>query len=278
MKRYKEKAGHLISKFGCCKDSISTENHPNQELQIRETSINFKINGADFSVNSGGASASLSLARFIRDTANLKGTKISCNQGGCGACVVTAKVPDLASNTQKSISVNSCLAPILNCDGWEITTVEGLGNEANIHPVQERLAVFNGTQCGYCSTGMVMQMNSLLEQNRGTKTSIQDIENALDGNLCRCTGYRPILDAFKTFANESIGDIEDVKRCTKSCSARAVGKVKAKESSEWFYPTSVDDLSAILNQVGPNYRLVFGNTGRGKAFLTLLESFLATLT
>mgnify|MGYP001194081663 CR=1 len=103
----------MVSKLGvsCCKDSSSSESKKSQkpELQIRETAINFKINGEDFSVNSGSTSASLSLARFIRDTANLKGTKISCNQGGCGACVITAKVPDLGSGTpaKKSISVNS---------------------------------------------------------------------------------------------------------------------------------------------------------------------------
>ena len=92
---------------------------------------------------------------------------------------------------------------------------------------------------------------------------MEDIENVLDGNLCRCTGYRPILDAFKTFANQEIDDIEDVKVCTKSCS-RAVGNCKSKDSnSEWFYPTSISDLTQILNQVGPNYRLVHGNTGRG---------------
>ena len=76
--------------------------------------------------------------------------------------MVTAKVPDLVIGAKKTISINSCLAPVLNCDQWEITTVEGLGNETNIHPIQERLAMFNGTQCGFCSPGMVMQMNRYL--------------------------------------------------------------------------------------------------------------------
>ena len=103
---------------------------------------------------------------------------------------------------------------------------------------------------------LLSNLFSLLEQNRGKQTSLNDIENVLDGNLCRCTGYRPILDAFKTFANETIiGDIEDVKVCSKSCS-RAIGNVKAKDSIEWFYPTSLTDLTKILNQVGPNYMLV----------------------
>ena len=106
----------------------------------------------------------------------------------------------------------------MSCDGWDITTVEGLGNHrGGLGRVQERLAAFHGTQCGFCSPGMVMTMNSLLESSEETPSK-EKIEKALSGNLCRCTGYRPILDAFKSFAadapeeiKQKLADIEDVK-------------------------------------------------------------------
>merc|ERR1719210_1561975 len=143
-----------------------------------------------------------------------------CGQAGCGACVVTAYVPK--SNSEKgyeAISINSCVTPVLSCDGWQIVTVEGLGSKkTDMHPIQERLAAFHGTQCGFCSPGMVMQMNSLMEKN--PKATMKEIEHVLDGNLCRCTGYRPIHDAFKSFAFDAsksllktVTDIEDAGGC-----------------------------------------------------------------
>ena len=102
------------------------------------------------------------------------------------------------------------------CDGWSITTVEGLGGKAvGYHPIQTALAATGGTQCGYCSPGMVMQLHSYLQEH--PDATVKDIDNILDGNICRCTGYRPILDAFKEFGSDApkkfshlIADIEDL--------------------------------------------------------------------
>ena len=104
------------------------------------------------------------------------------------------------------------------CDGWSITTVEGVGTPDDLDEVQSRLVGTNGTQCGFCTPGFVMSMHSLRAENP-TPTAEQ-VEEILDGNLCRCTGYRPIFDAFRSFAsdNKKASDIEDlVKNGSKTC-------------------------------------------------------------
>ena len=166
--------------------------------------------------------AETSLARYLRDHLCLTGTKIHCAQAGCGVCVVTASFVDPSTGQTKTRSVNSCITPVLKCDGWAITTVEGLGNKADgLSVEQAALAAHDGTQCGFCSPGMVMALHSLLLNN--SDPSLEEIDNVLDGNICRCTGYRPIFDAFKSFSSEApfdlrrkLADIEDLGRSTVS--------------------------------------------------------------
>ena len=111
--------------------------------------------------------------------------------------------------TTKSLyhaSVNACLAPLVSVDGKHVITVEGIGNVKQPHPAQERIAVGSGSQCGFCTPGIVMSLYALLRND--TDLSETKIEEAFDGNLCRCTGYRPILDAAQSFSNK--------KACSKS--------------------------------------------------------------
>jgi xanthine dehydrogenase/oxidase len=115
-----------------------------------------------------------------------------CQEGGCGACIVALARLDPRQNEQVTLAINSCLFPLIAVDGCSITTTEGLGNSrSGFHPIQERLAEHNGSQCGFCSPGMVMNMYSLLKEN--SKPTKQQIEQSFDGNICRCTGYRAIL-------------------------------------------------------------------------------------
>uniref|UniRef100_A0A672JWD8 [2Fe-2S]-binding domain-containing protein n=1 Tax=Sinocyclocheilus grahami TaxID=75366 RepID=A0A672JWD8_SINGR len=97
-------------------------------------------------------------------------------------------------------SVNACLQPICSLHGVAVVTVEGIGStKTKLHPVQELIAMAHGSQCGFCTPGMVMSMYTLLRNNPQPTT--EDIQETLGGNLCRCTGYRPIIDGFKTFCN-----------------------------------------------------------------------------
>ena len=161
------------------------------------------------------------------------------------------------------------------CDGWEITTVEGLGGKASgYHPIQTAVSETGGTQCGYCTPGMVMQLHAYLKEH--PQATQLEIDNILDGNICRCTGYRPILDALKQFASDSpnkidhlIQDIEDIKLCHKTgerCQNICGNAGNCKEpKSNWHQPTTLDELIQILNgfTAETKYRIVGGNTGTG---------------
>ena len=169
------------------------------------SSVQFTINGRSYTVVPGqdrDITAATSLAIFLRTKTPLRGTKISCHEGGCGACTVALTYMDPATNQTMTRSVNSCLRPLYSCHGMEITTIEGIGGHgAPYHAIQQRLADASGTQCGYCSPGMVMALYSFLSKNP-TATQLE-IEQEFDGNLCRCTGYRPILEAFKSFGSDA---------------------------------------------------------------------------
>lgn len=164
------------------------------------------------------------LVTFIRETIGLKGTKLGCEEGGCGACTVVLTKPD-----EEIISVNSCLRPLCANDGMAVTTVEGIGSvkhcssgaEAgdNLSPEQQRLVANNGTQCGYCTPGWVTNMYALNQSNaaHGTSSTKKEIDAYLDGNICRCTGYRPIIQAFQTFAEEAQPSLIHPASCLCSC-------------------------------------------------------------
>lgn len=247
--------------------------------------VTFTINGKSYTVKPNTVPVDTSLNTFIRSHAHLTGTKFMCLEGGCGACVVNMNGVHPVTKNKTSWAVNSCLFSVFACHGMDILTIEGIGNKKDgYHPTQQRLAHFNGTQCGFCSPGMVMNMYSLLESKKG-QVSMEEIENSFGGNICRCTGYRPILDAFKSLATDAdqklvdaCRDIEDLNKvcpktgspCAGKCSAG--GKAETKQpirmvfdnQSEWHKVFNLNDIFAIFEQVGEKpYMLVAGNTAHG---------------
>ncbi|VDM24158.1 unnamed protein product [Toxocara canis] len=145
------------------------------------------------------------LAVFLRDHRRLTGTKIGCNEGGCGACTVMISDIDPLNGQIRHYSANACITPVCAVFGKAITTVEGIGSSAMLHPVQERLSRSHGSQCGFCTPGFVMAMYTLLRNN--PKPTEAEIDETIQGiflrNLCRCTGYRPILEAFYSFSGSA---------------------------------------------------------------------------
>ncbi|XP_060922759.1 aldehyde oxidase 1-like [Limanda limanda] len=166
----------------------------------RGDALCFFINGNKVTENH--ADPETMLLSFLREKLRLTGTKYGCGGGGCGACTVMVSRYQPATKTIIHYSANACLLPLCQLHGAAVTTVEGIGStKTRIHPVQERIAKAHGSQCGFCTPGMVMSMYTLLRNT--PQPCMDDITQALAGNLCRCTGYRPIVDGCRTFCQET---------------------------------------------------------------------------
>ena len=223
-----------------------------------------------------------------RETA-LTGTKLVCGEGGCGACTVTLTTWDERTDSLTSRPINSCLRPLCLLDGQAVTTVEGIGNVRDgLHPVQYEIGACNGSQCGFCTPGFVMNMFAGLQEGR-TLTA-HEIEDRFDGHICRCTGFRPILQAMRTFASDA--DQHASLRANHPCQpvAGQCPKVAAKPATavfpealkarvreqpdlcfegrgyQWHRPTSLAGVQALLRDNGGDrsrVKLVGGNTDVG---------------
>ncbi|KAK7429576.1 hypothetical protein QQZ08_003955 [Neonectria magnoliae] len=143
----------------------------------------------------------ITILEYLRGI-GLTGTKLGCGEGGCGACTIVVSQFNPTTKEIYHASVNACLAPLASLDGKHVITIEGIGNTQRPHPTQERIAKGNGSQCGFCTPGIVMSLYALLRNNDAP--SKDDVEEAFDGNLCRCTGYRSILDAAQTFSVDTL--------------------------------------------------------------------------
>lgn len=151
----------------------------------------------EFSVNGERQHATVSsrqlLVHFLRDSLGMKGTHIGCDTGSCGACtvIVNGKL------------VKSCMMLAPQADGAEIETIEGIGQNGELTPLQAAFHEEHGLQCGYCTPGMVMSATFLLRRN--TDPSEQEIRRAVRGNICRCTGYVNIVRSIEVAAREIAG-------------------------------------------------------------------------
>ncbi len=140
--------------------------------------ITTTVNGRSFT---GEVEPRMLLVHFLRDVLGLTGTNVGCDTTSCGACTIHLN----------GESVKSCTVLAVQADGKELTTIEGMATEAGLHPIQKAFQDNHGLQCGYCTPGMVMAAASFLKEN--PKPTEHEVREALEGNLCRCTGYHNIV-------------------------------------------------------------------------------------
>jgi len=152
---------------------------------LSKKSIALKINGVkrQFEVE-----PRLLLVYLLRDLAGLTGTHIGCDTSGCGACTVMLD----------GAAVKACTVLAVQVDGGEVLTIEGLARGEKLHPIQDAFWECHGLQCGFCTPGMILSAYQLLKRN--PKPTEKEIRHAIDGNLCRCTGYQHIVDAVQLAA------------------------------------------------------------------------------
>jgi carbon-monoxide dehydrogenase small subunit len=132
------------------------------------------------------------LVHFLRDTLGLTGTHVGCDTSNCGACTVHFN----------GDAVKSCTVLAVQADGAEVTTIEGMGSEGDLHPMQEAFWANHGLQCGYCTPGMIMAGADLIAKNPSPTEA--EVREALAGNLCRCTGYHNIVKAVLSAAGQEV--------------------------------------------------------------------------
>jgi carbon-monoxide dehydrogenase small subunit len=136
--------------------------------------------------------ARLLLVHYLRDVLGLTGTHVGCDTSNCGACTVHLN----------GEAVKSCTVLAAQADGAEVTTIEGLGRDEDLHPLQAAFWEHHGLQCGYCTPGMIMAAADLLQRN--PSPSEEEVRHGLEGNLCRCTGYHNIVKAVMSAAGKEV--------------------------------------------------------------------------
>jgi len=164
---------------------------------ISKQKVSMTINGV---AHTHEVEPRLLLVHLLRDVIGLTGTHIGCETSICGACTVMLD----------GAAVKSCTALAVQADGADLLTIEGLAQGDKLHPIQEAFWECHGLQCGFCTPGMILSAHQLLKRN--PKPTEKEIRHALDGNLCRCTGYEHIVDAVQSAAKRIKGKPKAKKR------------------------------------------------------------------
>lgn len=209
---------------------------------------------------------SMTILRYLREIGNRTGTKEACGEGGCGACTVV--LVDLDHDGQlRYRTINSCLHPLPQVDGQALLTVEDLKTtDGQLHPVQQALIEAHASQCGYCTPGIVMSLFALYQA--GELFSREAIVNALTGNLCRCTGYRPIIDAALC-----------VLEADRPTLVEGNQRMSQSPGSSGRLATDEGTLRELLDSIKRSHRLsIPGSTSTGKTNRYLLPVDLAELS
>jgi carbon-monoxide dehydrogenase small subunit len=176
---------------------------------VPKRKVSIRVNGVE---HAREVEPRLLLVHFLRDVVGLTGTHVGCETSICGACTV------MLNDT----AVKSCTVLAVQADGTDVLTIEGLAQGEKLHPIQEAFWECHGLQCGFCTPGMILTAHQLLMRN--PQPTEDEIRHALDGNLCRCTGYQHIIDA--------------VQHAAKAMRRRPMDKRQVKEQSRAKAPST----------------------------------------
>jgi xanthine dehydrogenase small subunit len=219
--------------------------------------IQFILNGQRTEVS--GLPATTTLLQYLRQHAALTGTKEGCAEGDCGACTVVVGTLDATAERVDFAAINACIAFLPTLDGRQVITVEHLGTPAQMHPAQQAMLDCHGSQCGFCTPGFVVSIASMLHQHDDADDDT--IQDAIAGNLCRCTGYRPIVDAArlanKSKARKLGADVAGLRALRRDRGLRYVAG-----DSMFFSPVSAIELAETLS-AHPKATLLAGGTDVG---------------
>lgn len=227
--------------------------------------VRFVLDGAI--IEAAGQHPTCTVLDYLREQLHRTGTKEGCAEGDCGACVVLLGELDASATAIHYVPVNSCLQLLPTLNGKSVKTVESLrrGN-GSLHPVQAALAASHGTQCGFCTPGIVMSLTGLLQTV--AKPTRVEINDALSGNLCRCTGYKPIIDAAHKACEAAaeelhLDDSADLPLLLQLRRDSVQPPVlRSAEGHEFFSPTTLAALADYLTQ-HPDATLLAGSTEIG---------------
>ena len=219
-----------------------------------ETGIKLTVNNKVYDI---AVPLDWSLARVLREKLGLTGTKISCAQGDCGVCTVI----------MDGAAVHSCIVPVMDAQGREIITIEGLSNGSQLHYVQEAFIKAGALQCGFCTPGMIMSVTALYMKN--PSPTQEEIQIAISGNLCRCTGYKKILEVSRTVEELKAGTYNEPSAGTNQLGVSHFRKdafAKVTGRAEYVNDLRMDGMlyGAILRSKVPYGRIISVNTAKAK--------------
>lgn len=212
--------------------------------------------------------AFMSLASFLRNEEGLTGTKVVCSEGDCGACTVLMSNEIGSDGKMIFKSVNSCILPLYLIDGAQIITVEGLKHENELSTIQTTMVDSHGAQCGYCTPGFMCAMSGMAEKLKNENKPITEkkVRNFLTGNLCRCTGYRPIIEAGLKIDLSQTQFLKD--RYYSQSWVEEMKSIKSKSmkmtfgDKNIFLPVTLDE-ALVAKKQNPDLRLIAGATDIG---------------
>ena len=230
--------------------------------------IRFLINNDVVELNE--ARADLTLLQFIREHRKKTGTKEGCAAGDCGACTVVLVEPVSSDSATKLNyrTVNSCITLMSAIHGKQLLFVEHLSDGKHLHPVQQALVDHHGSQCGFCTPGFIMSMFALYHSN--SKPNRDDVLHALSGNLCRCTGYRPIIDATLAVCEQAPNDQFSARQDATLATLLSLSGEKPSGTGNIHTPTSREELKALI-KANPSAQLVAGSTDLSLQFTQQLK-------